>query len=260
VRRFVSLLVLLLLLSSVALAHSGSLDANGGHWDHSTGTYHFHDGIHTEGSSGSSGSSSQKAAGYVYSPAGVSNKDPMSTPKELMPMTIGNIFLFIFIGFAAGMVILAVYAHKAREHESQLANDAVLRENQALERGKQIAKSDLQNREQALAQKQKNLAEKEAKFLDEAQKIKDSLPPVEATYQVLIADGALRSLYHRIDSGCIKTGMTVSMQTARELKLRPCDRCKPRVPAGLRVPSFPCYKSGDIIPVEELKNRTSLHR
>lgn len=43
-RRFVSLLVLLLLLSSVALAHSGRTDSKGGHMNHSTGEYHYHHG------------------------------------------------------------------------------------------------------------------------------------------------------------------------------------------------------------------------
>ena len=31
-----------LALASTALAHSGGLDQNGGHWDRSTGTYHKH--------------------------------------------------------------------------------------------------------------------------------------------------------------------------------------------------------------------------
>lgn len=38
------LLALLLLLSPTVLAHSGKTDANGGHYDRSTGEYHYHHG------------------------------------------------------------------------------------------------------------------------------------------------------------------------------------------------------------------------
>lgn len=38
------LLAFLLLLSPAALAHSGKTDANGGHYDRSTGEYHYHHG------------------------------------------------------------------------------------------------------------------------------------------------------------------------------------------------------------------------
>lgn len=39
------LVVFALSLSSLALfAHSGKTDSKGGHWDHSTGTYHYHHG------------------------------------------------------------------------------------------------------------------------------------------------------------------------------------------------------------------------
>lgn len=38
------LLAFLLLLSPAALAHSGKTDANGGHYDRSTGKYHYHHG------------------------------------------------------------------------------------------------------------------------------------------------------------------------------------------------------------------------
>lgn len=38
------LLAFLLLLSPTVLAHSGKTDANGGHYDRSTGEYHYHHG------------------------------------------------------------------------------------------------------------------------------------------------------------------------------------------------------------------------
>lgn len=35
---------MLFTLSATAFAHGGGLDQNGGHWDHSTNTYHYHRG------------------------------------------------------------------------------------------------------------------------------------------------------------------------------------------------------------------------
>ena len=54
------ILLLSLLLMSCHMpvfSHPGRLDANGGHYNHQTGEYHYHDGTHHQGgySSGSSG-------------------------------------------------------------------------------------------------------------------------------------------------------------------------------------------------------------
>ena len=52
---FIGVVVSILLVSCLAvLAHSGRTDANGGHWDTSTGTYHYHTGESAGESTGSS--------------------------------------------------------------------------------------------------------------------------------------------------------------------------------------------------------------
>lgn len=43
-RKFFLILVLPLLLTSIASAHGGRTDANGGHYNHATGEYHYHHG------------------------------------------------------------------------------------------------------------------------------------------------------------------------------------------------------------------------
>lgn len=50
------------LLSTVAFAHPGRTDSKGGHWDHSTGTYHYHDGS----SVGKNSNSSSNTQSYDY--------------------------------------------------------------------------------------------------------------------------------------------------------------------------------------------------
>lgn len=40
----VPLIILMFLLSFVCYAHPGRTDADGGHYDHSTGQYHYHNG------------------------------------------------------------------------------------------------------------------------------------------------------------------------------------------------------------------------
>lgn len=58
-RIFMSILLAVILsigTTQTAYAHPGRTDKNGGHWDHSTGTYHYHNGGSSGGSSGYGGS------------------------------------------------------------------------------------------------------------------------------------------------------------------------------------------------------------
>lgn len=43
-RRIFIIFNLIILIFSVCMAHSGRTDSNGGHWVHSTGEYHYHNG------------------------------------------------------------------------------------------------------------------------------------------------------------------------------------------------------------------------
>lgn len=58
-------LLAIIVISSSALAHPGRTDANGGHWNHSTGEYHYHDGS----SAGRSSSGSSSGGGSSEIPA-----------------------------------------------------------------------------------------------------------------------------------------------------------------------------------------------
>lgn len=54
-------IIILSFIPLIAYAHPGSLDSNGGHYNRSTGEYHYHEGLHTSGDS-SSGSTRK----YTY--------------------------------------------------------------------------------------------------------------------------------------------------------------------------------------------------
>lgn len=62
---FIFIILLHLLFISTASAHPGRTDSNGGHWDHSSGTYHYHTGEYA-GQSSSSSSSSEKSSWEKY--------------------------------------------------------------------------------------------------------------------------------------------------------------------------------------------------
>lgn len=62
---FIFIILLHLLFISTASAHPGRTDSNGGHWDHSSGTYHYHTGEHA-GQSNSSSSTSEKSSWEKY--------------------------------------------------------------------------------------------------------------------------------------------------------------------------------------------------
>ncbi len=91
-RTFAIFISLLLLISCVApcFAHPGSLDEDGGHWNHSTGEYHYHDGKHTTGSS--SGSSSSSDSSYKSS----SNPDIGFGGILAIVMLIGLVLLIVW--------------------------------------------------------------------------------------------------------------------------------------------------------------------
>lgn len=131
-RRFLSLLLLLSLLVVPVLAHPGRTDSNGGHYDRSTGQYHYHhgysahqhydmdgDGIpdcpynfrdatnHSSGSSGSksttsptSATSSELETEYVASSKTTPKKQGMNEDVKFL------LEILLFLGIAWGIVFL----------------------------------------------------------------------------------------------------------------------------------------------------------
>lgn len=64
--------VLICWCGAAALAHPGRTDANGGHWDHKNGTYHYHNGPR-----------SQKPAATKKPSGAAATPKPTAEPEEL---------------------------------------------------------------------------------------------------------------------------------------------------------------------------------
>lgn len=135
----------------------------------------------------------------------------------------------------------------AANRELAAKRDADAREKNAINQGKRLAEAALaerevvlQNREARLNQQINQMKVEADKFIAEACHIKSSLPPKEEIIKVLISETPrVRYLYHRINSDCIKTGHKVYLQTAIELGLQPCKKCRPDQLDILEIPVFP---------------------
>ncbi len=77
-KKLITISIIILLLPFVVMAHPGSLDSNGGHYNRKTGEYHYHSGIHKYGSS-----SSTTQTYYPYTPKPTVNATQSPTAKPI---------------------------------------------------------------------------------------------------------------------------------------------------------------------------------
>lgn len=96
--------VLLLSCCTVALAHPGATDANGGHYDHSTGEYHYHHGYpaHQHPDGRCPYNYDDRTGWNSGSPGNSAGSD--STPTFLSDAWGSPLIIFYFICFAASVI------------------------------------------------------------------------------------------------------------------------------------------------------------
>lgn len=88
---FLTVCVLVAFLPFSAFAHGGRTDANGGHWDRKTGTYHYHNGGHSASSPGGSSKASIPKTVYATSitakniPTSINAGDTATLEAEVYP-------------------------------------------------------------------------------------------------------------------------------------------------------------------------------
>ncbi len=102
--------LLSLSLTVIAFAHPGRTDANGGHWDHSTGEYHYHGKPNSSNSSGSS-SSSSSGTSKSYGNNG------LNATQIILIISFGAFLVAIFVVFPLYGVI-SDKIHSLKESKS----------------------------------------------------------------------------------------------------------------------------------------------
>lgn len=100
--------ILLLAFCVPSLAHSGRTDANGGHWNHATGEYHYHTGEYA-GRSSSSKSSSSKSSKKADDSSSTENNIELTDKgkKKLTFWDVAKPILAVHIAFFP--IVVGIY-------------------------------------------------------------------------------------------------------------------------------------------------------
>ncbi len=121
-RKLVSLISVLILClfcllsyAPVAYAHPGRTDADGGHWDYSTGTYHYHDGSSAGKSRTNLSSDSSSDDYYIWYDEGYHTAS-LRYEKQIENATrnvlIIAIFYLLLLVFFMWLILRSIYKRK----------------------------------------------------------------------------------------------------------------------------------------------------
>lgn len=109
IKRFVCVMLSLLLLCflvTIAFAHSGKTDGNGGHYDRSTGEYHYHHGYPAHQHAGGECPYDFKDNINYSSSSSTSNYNTKSNDTSIDKESLSEIFFYITIAIWIGLYIL----------------------------------------------------------------------------------------------------------------------------------------------------------
>lgn len=188
-RRFLSLLLLLSLLVVPVFAHPGRTDSNGGHWDRSTGEYHYHHGysahqhydINGDGipdcpynfkdtTNHSSGSSSSKSTTSTTAPSYISTTSPTTSPPRTTTApqattTEKKEGKSGMIGWIVSLaLVIALYGcSKSHQRESDIDQDRMRKKDQEI----QSLKQSLEAKDKALADLDEEMNQKLSALVEE---------------------------------------------------------------------------------------------
>lgn len=101
---FASAIVLLSLMITCTLAHSGRTDSNGGHWDRSSGEYHYHHGCSAHDHYDIDGDGHDDCP-YDFK----ENKWTESNEESLFIQIVKAFFLSVFISVAYSMIYVSSF-------------------------------------------------------------------------------------------------------------------------------------------------------
>lgn len=126
----ISIIILFLTLHLLCMAHPGRTDQNGGHWDRSTGTYHFHTGEYAGRTSSDSSSDSE----YVpFTPPYEPPKDnpqkdnsndtaieSNKTSSEQSTFSVQSILIVVALVLISLILIYKFFKNYKKEHENEI--------------------------------------------------------------------------------------------------------------------------------------------
>ena len=198
---FLLIVVLLLLLvffaAVVVYAHPGRTDSNGGHYNHSTGEYHYHDGLYAGQSNGSTSQSNthdsldfeeytfdfdkfDELDSYPYSKAITATPTPSPTlaPKAENAKTPVPTWIKWVIGILVALILSMILWIRTLKHEirslNQHSNDSKIRHERELTTLKEKSQKAISDMKAAYDEKLDNsLFDLNSKHWEDIDRIKE---------------------------------------------------------------------------------------
>ena len=115
--------ILFAVFATVVFAHPGRTDSNGGHYNRSTGEYHYHDGLSAGKSGGDSASEEYYYNSDYLSRSTVKTATPSPTPTPInvsVPLWAKWILLLISIGLLVCLIVALSYKREIKRLEAVL--------------------------------------------------------------------------------------------------------------------------------------------
>lgn len=230
-RRLLSILLLLSLLITPVFAHPGRTDENGGHWDRSTGEYHYHhgysahqhydmdgDGIPdcpydfrdntSHSSSGSSSSTATTAYSVTVTPKKSSTETTAAASVSSQPSGKKENRSYAGWIVSAVLVLALIRSSKSHQRESDIDQDRMRKKDQEI----QSIKKSLEAKDKALADLDEEMKHKLAAAITEANSYKE---------KYIVTQAKLDSIYSVSENESDKTdGERISSLSAQICDLK----------------------------------------
>ena len=235
-KKLIFILIAIFTCSLCVYAHPGSLDENGGHWDHKNGEYHYHEG--TNQGNGYSSSSTYEYPPFTPPGTPPPKPTPKPTPKPFAKSQNNNdgdgTLFFLIVGCCVAWGIyheVDDYMYSKKQKEIAAAEKA---EKQRLEAIAQWEKFQKEKEKYSLMYKGKDPRQL-AKVPDYIKFDENDLPHkyvknnknnIVDEYTVYISLKANSTLYHTSPK-CLKQPHKTNYYYINQYHYKPCKKCKP---------------------------------
>ncbi len=248
-----------LLFPMATFSHSGRTDANGGHWDRSNGTYHYHDGTSKSGSSRSSSKREYESFTPPYTPSpdnpyrSSSTKDTASNPRTSNKVIDVIVFTFLVGLFGVmpiciiGKIKIEESIYKRKKEVLKLIDDirSIIYEEESCKKRIYEAVSYLNS-----PPKMENVPFY-IEVTDNGLSAKDGISGVyteengEKLYTPFLYYIAARGKHFHTDKDCSNADIELSVfnDIVRINKMLPCKKCAPKIDNTIIKTILDCHAS-----------------